>query len=115
MSHLSKPGIKYATAEMFGTAETLKKAVAPDCDPSGSLGVDMSPGNSSEVPHYVSCTLQVRVGTEPYYPAAAQRSVEMSSGVSACLSLNRNVHLITYSNILLGGNFKMRPRQPPLP
>lgn len=80
MSHLSKPGIN-ATAEMFGSAETLKKAVAPDCYLSGSLGVDMSPGNSSEVPHYVSCALQVREGTETHYPAVAQRSVEMNSGV----------------------------------
>lgn len=83
MSNLSKPGMN-ATAEMFGTAEALQKAVAPDCYPSGSLGVDMSPGNSSEVPHYVSRALQVRAGT--HYPAVAQRSVEMSSGL--CLPVS---------------------------
>lgn len=48
MSNLSKPGIN-ATAETFGTAETLEKAVARDCYPFASPGVDMSPGNSSEV------------------------------------------------------------------
>lgn len=80
MINLSKPGIN-ATTEVFGTAEALKKAVAPDCYPSGSLGVDMSPGHSSEVPHYVSCALQVRVGTEIQNPAVAQRSVEINSGL----------------------------------
>lgn len=48
MSNLSKPGIN-ATTETFGTAETPKKAVARDCYPFASPGVDMSPGNSSEV------------------------------------------------------------------
>lgn len=85
MNNLSKPGVN-ATTETFGTAETVRKAVAPDCYPTASLGKEMSPGDSSEVPHYTSFALQVRVETGACCPAAAQRSVEMRSGL--CLPVS---------------------------
>lgn len=85
MSNLSKPGIN-AAAKTFGTAGALKKAVAPGCYPSGSLGVDMSPGNSSEVPHYVSCALQVRVGDrDPLSCSGTEVSGNEFWSLSACL------------------------------
>lgn len=85
MSNLSKPGVN-ATAETFGAAETLKKAVAPGCYPTALLGEERSPGNSSEVPHYASFALQVRVGTGANCPSARRRSVEMNSGL--CLPVS---------------------------
>lgn len=85
MSNLSKPGVN-ATAETFGAAEMLRKAVAPGCYPTASLGEERSPGNSSEVPHYASFALQARVGTGPNCPSAMQRSVELRSGL--CLPVS---------------------------
>lgn len=42
MSNLSKPGVN-ATAEACGAAEVLRKAVAPGCYPTVSLGEETSP------------------------------------------------------------------------
>lgn len=85
MSNLSKPGVN-ATSETFGAAEMLRKAVAPGCYPTASMGEEVSPGNSSEVPHCASFSLQVRVGMGTHCPAASRRSVEMRSGL--CLPVS---------------------------
>lgn len=112
MSNLSKSGIK-ATAEMLGTAETLKKAVASDCYPSGISGRCLL---ETLLTSLIMSAVPCKWGWGQR-PSILQwhRGLWKWVLVSACLSLNRNAHLITYSNILLGRNLNMRPHQPRLP
>lgn len=81
MSNLSKSGIN-ATAEMFGTAETLKKAVAPDCNPSGRCLLETLLRSLI----MSACLASEGGDRDPSRPAVAQRSVEMSSGL--CLPVS---------------------------
>lgn len=87
MSNLSKPGIN-ATAKTFGTAAALNKAVAPNSQllplwisGSGHVSWKLFWG-----PSLCQLCLASEGGTEPHYPAVAQRSVEMSSGL--CLPVS---------------------------
>lgn len=112
MSNPSKSGIN-ATAEMLGTAERLKKAAASDRYPSGISGRCLL---ETLLRSLIMSAVPCKWGWGQR-PSILQwhRGLWKWVLVSACLSLNRNAHLITYSNILLGGNFNMRPRQPHLP
>lgn len=82
-SNFSKPGVN-ATAETCCSRD-VEEGGSTWLLPTETLGEEMSPGNSSEVPHYSSFTLQVRVGTGALCPAAARRSVLMRSALWTAL------------------------------
>lgn len=93
MSNLSKPGVN-AAAEACGAAEALRKAGAPGCYPTASLGEETSPDPPPAALHYAGFALWVRLGTGARRPITVWRSVEMRSGL--CLPLSERYCSFNY-------------------